>query len=132
MVEEIWEGTTMRAFAEQVRSGTNLSSTDEASRVARATLTTLAESISGGQTDELMQGLPPELQRELSQRSGQARSLDKTEFLDRVSGEIATTDPETTEQQVRAVLTTLRNWAPAGESSDTVAQLPRSIAALFR
>ncbi|MHA6803678.1 DUF2267 domain-containing protein [Salinifilum ghardaiensis] len=127
----MWEGTTMRAFVEQVQSGAGLSSTDEASRVARATLTALAEGIGGGQTDELMQGLPPELRRELSHRSGQARALDKTEFLDRVSDEIATTDPDTTEQQVRAVLTTLRNWAPEGGTDDAVAQLPRSIAALF-
>ncbi|MBA8824184.1 uncharacterized protein (DUF2267 family) [Saccharopolyspora lacisalsi] len=122
----------MRTFAEQVQQAASLSSVDEASRVARATLTTLAEAVSAGQVDELTRGLPPELQRELSQRSGQARSLDKTEFLDRVSGEIATTDLETAEHQTRAVLTTLRAWAPEGETDDTVAQLPRSIAELFR
>lgn len=122
----------MRTFAEQVRSSAGLSSSDEASRVSRATLTTLAEAISAGQVDELAQGLPPELRSELSQRSGQARSLNKTEFLDRVSGEIATTDMEATEEQVRAVLTTLRQWAPEGETDDTVAQLPRSLAGLFQ
>jgi uncharacterized protein (DUF2267 family) len=130
-MEAIWESPTMRAFAEQVQSKADLSA-DEASRVARATLTTLAEGVSGGQVDDLTQGLPPELQHELSQRSGQARSLEKTEFLDRVSGEIATTDLETTERQVRAVLTTLRDWAPEGETSDTEAQLPRSLTELFR
>lgn len=56
----------------------------------------------------------------------------RQEFLDRVSGEIATTDLESTERQVRAVLTTLREWAPEGEIDDTVAQLPGSIASLFR
>lgn len=121
----------MRVFVEQVQSRAGLSSTDEASRVARATLTTLAESITGGQVDELMQGLPAELQYELSQRSGQARSMDKSDFLDRVSGQIAATDLETTEGQVRAVLSTLREWAPEGETDDTVAQLSRPIAALF-
>ncbi|ASU80510.1 DUF2267 domain-containing protein [Actinopolyspora erythraea] len=128
---EIWQSTPMRTFAEQVRQRADMSSADEASRVARATLTTLAEAVSAGQVDELAEGLPEELRNELSQRSGQARSLNKTEFLDRVSGEIATTDLETTEHQVRAVLTTLRQWAPAGETSDTVAQLPGSIAGLF-
>lgn len=130
-MNEIWQSTQMRNFAEQVRQGAELSSRDEASRVARATLTTLAEAVSAGQVDELAEGLPEELRNELSQRSGQARSLNRTEFLDRVSGEIATTDLETTEQQVRAVLTTLRQWAPSGETSDTVAQLPGSIAELF-
>ncbi|WP_438387731.1 DUF2267 domain-containing protein [Actinopolyspora saharensis] len=122
----------MRTFAEQVQQTAGMTSTDEASRVVRATLTTLAEAISGGQVDELVEGLPPEVRRELSQRSGQARSLGETEFLDRVSGEIATTDLEATEQQVRAVLTTLRQWAPHGEIDDTAAQLPRSLAKLFR
>lgn len=128
----IWESATMREFVEQVRSKAGLSSADEASRVARATLTTLAEGVSGGQVDDLTQGLPPELQHELAQRSGQARSLGKTEFLDRVSGEIATTDFEVTERQVRAVLTTLREWAPEGETRDTEEQLPRSLAPLFQ
>lgn len=131
MQEEIWQGESMRTFAEQVRQRTDLESADEASRVTRATLTTLAEAISGGQVDELMQGLPPEVQRELSQRSGQARSLGETGFLDRVSGEIATTDEERTEQQARAVLSVLHEWAPRGEIGDTVAQLPRSVAKLF-
>ncbi|MFC7341859.1 DUF2267 domain-containing protein [Saccharopolyspora griseoalba] len=130
-MEAVWESSTMRSFVEQVQSKTGLSA-DEASRVSRAALTTLAESVSGGQVDDLTQGLPPELQHELSQRGGQARALDKAAFLDRVSGEIATTDLETTEQQVRAVLTTLRDWAPEGETGDTEAQLPGSIAELFR
>ncbi|GAB3300083.1 DUF2267 domain-containing protein [Parasphingorhabdus pacifica] len=131
-MESVWQGDPMLSFIEQVRESTGLSSSDEASRVSRATLTTLAESISAGQVDDLMQGLPPELQRELSQRSGQARSLDKMGFLDRVSGEIATADIETTEQQVRAVLTTLREWAPQGETANTLEQLPQSVADLFR
>ncbi|MGJ7907734.1 DUF2267 domain-containing protein [Actinopolyspora sp. H202] len=129
---EIWQSEPMRDFAEQVRQRAEMSSLDEASRVARATLTTLAEAVSAGQVDELAEGLPDEMRNELSQRSGQARSLNKLEFLDRVSGEIATTDLETTEDQVRAVLTTLREWAPAGETSDTVEQLPGPIAGLFQ
>ncbi|SFT62556.1 Uncharacterized conserved protein, DUF2267 family [Actinopolyspora lacussalsi subsp. righensis] len=129
---EIWQSEPMRDFAEQVRQRAEISSLDEASRVARATLTTLAEAVSAGQVDELAEGLPEELRNELSQRSGQARSLNKFEFLDRVSGEIATIDLETTEDQVRAVLTTLREWAPSGETTDAVEQLPGPIAALFQ
>ncbi|SFE47045.1 Uncharacterized conserved protein, DUF2267 family [Actinopolyspora alba] len=128
---EIWQSEPMRDFAEQVRQSAGMSSADEASRVARATLTTLAEAVSAGQVDELAEGLPEELRNELSQRSGRARSLNKLEFLDRISGEIATTDLETTEEQVRAVLTTLRRWAPSDETADTVEQLPGSIAGLF-
>jgi uncharacterized protein (DUF2267 family) len=126
-----WNGTTMRSFVEDVQGATNLDSADEAERLTRATLGTLAEGISGGQVDDLMPELPEELRRELSGRSGQARSLDKTGFLDRVSGEITTTDMETTEDLVRGVLRTLRSWAPEGQIDDTVDQLPRSISEMF-
>lgn len=132
MTDPIWQSSSMDQFAEQVREATDLTSSDEASRVARATLTTLAEAISAGEVDKLTLGLPPELQHELSQRSGQARSLDKQGFLDRVGGEIATADFDATEQQVRAVLSTLHGWAPHGEIDDTIDQLPQAIADLFR
>ncbi len=132
MTEAVWDSGTMRSFVEQVQDSAGLSSFEETDALARATLRTLAESISGGQVDELTRGLPQELRDELSKRSGQARSMEKTAFLDRVSGAIQTTDLEAAEQQVRAVLTTVREWAPAGETDDTVNQLPSSIAGLFR
>lgn len=132
MTEAVWDDATMSSFVEQAQEAAGLSSFEEADALVRATLRTLAESISGGQVDDLTRGLPQDVRDELSKRSGQARSMDKNGFLDRVSGSIQTTDLEVAEQQVRAVLKTVREWAPAGETDATVDQLPKSIAGLFR
>lgn len=131
MTEAIWDSSTMREFVQQVQQSAGLSSFEETDTLVRTTLNTLAEAVTGGQIDELARGLPRELRDELAHRSGQARSMDKHGFLDRVSGALQTTDLDRTEQQVRAVLQTVRAWAPEGESSDTVRQLSSSIAALF-
>lgn len=131
MTEALGDSATMRSFVEQAQKAAGLASFEESDTLVRATLNTLAESVSGGQIDELAQGLPKELQDEMSRRSGQARSMDKNGFLDRVSGPIQTTDLERTEEQVRAVLRTVRQWAPRGETPDTMQQLPSSIAELF-
>lgn len=132
MTEAVWDDATMSSFVEQAQEAAGLSSFEEADALVRATLRTLAESISGGQVDDLTQGLPQDVRNELSKRSGQARSMDMNGFLDRVSGSIQTTDLEVAEQQVRAVLKTVREWAPAGETEATVDQLPKSLAGLFR
>lgn len=132
MTEAVWAGDSMRSLVEQVRQAAGLSSFEESDALVRATLATLAESISAGQFDALARGLPKEVRTELSGRGGQARAIDERGFLDRVSGSIQATDLETTEQQVRAVLTTVRSWAPEGEVSDTVEQLPRSLRKLFK
>jgi uncharacterized protein (DUF2267 family) len=131
MTEAIWDSSTMRQFVQQVQQAAGLSSFEETDTLVRTTLNTLAEAVTGGQIDELAPGLPQELRAELAHRSGQARSMDKQGFLDRVSGAIETTDLDRTEQQVRAVLQTVRAWAPEGQSADTRRQLSRSIAALF-
>ena len=132
MTAAVWDDAKMSSFVEQAQEAAGLSSFEEADALVRATLRTLAESISGGQVDDLTHGLPQDVRNELSKRSGQARSMDKNGFLDRVSGSIQTTDLEAAEQQVRAVLKTVREWAPAGETEATVDQLPKSLAGLFR
>ena len=132
MTEALGDSPTMRSFVEQAQEAAGLSSFEEADALVRATLNTLAESVTGGQVDELAEGLPKELRNELNNRSGQARSMDRTGFLDRVSGAVQTTDLERTEEEVRAVLRTVRQWAPRGETPDTMQQLPSSIAELFR
>jgi len=131
MTGALGDSTTMRDFVEQVRQAAGMSSYEEASALSRVTLRTLAEAVTGGQIDELAPGLPDDLRTELAGRSGQARSMDKNGFLDRVSGSVQTTDLEQVEQQVRAVLRTVRAWAPQGEAPDTARQLPKSLAALF-
>ncbi|MBE9376618.1 DUF2267 domain-containing protein [Saccharopolyspora sp. HNM0983] len=131
MSESLNEDQALRTFVQQVQTRAGLASPQEADVATRVTLRTLAEAVSGGQVDDLRASLPPELQDELGQRSGQARQLDRAGFLDRASGEMLTTDQDAVQQQVRAVLATLREWAPDREIEDTVRQLPTSIAELF-
>lgn len=131
MTEAVDDSSPMRSFVEQVQQSADLSSFEESDALVRATLKTLAEAVTGGQIDELTGGLPKELRDELTGRSGQARSMDKNGFLDRVSGAVQTTDRDRVENQVRAVLQTVRAWAPEGETSDTLKQLPSSLVALF-
>ena len=131
MTEAVEDSSQMRSFVEQVQDSAGLSSFEESDALVRATLRTLAEAVTGGQIDDLAQALPQELRAELSRRSGQARSMDKDGFLDRVSGAVETTDLDRTERYVRAVLQTVRARAPEDEISNTMKQLPSSIVALF-
>ena len=132
MTTSVWQGEVLRAFVEQVRVAAGLETTAEAEAVSRATLRTLAERVSSGQVDDVMQGLPSELRHELSQRSGQARSFDRAGFVERVSGEITTADADAADHQARAVLRVLQDWSPTGEIDRTVDQLPPALAEMFR
>lgn len=132
MTTPVWQGEVLRAFVEQVRLAAGLESSAEAEAVARATLSTLAERVSSGQVDDLLQGLPAELRAELSGRSGQARAFDRAGFVDRVSGEITTADADAADHQARAVLRVLQDWSPTGEIDRTVDQLPPALADMFR
>lgn len=122
----------MEEFLRRVREYAGTSSSIEADRVARATVSTLADRITAGQIKELAAGLPHELRDETGQRTGQAESFDKREFLDRISGEIDTVDLDEAESQVQAVLRVVREWAPEGQIDDTIAQLPHDLKDMFR
>lgn len=131
MTEPSPEGPTMDSFLAQVAERAGLSDRQEADRLARATVSTLSERITGGQVNELSPGLPPELGTELARYEGQAQAFDKHTFLDRVSGEIDTVDLDEVERQVRAVFSILREWVPAAEIDDTLGQLPPELAEMF-
>lgn len=126
------QGLTMETFLEQVQQRAGLASREEADRLARATMSSLSERVTNGQVNDLSPALPPELRTELGRHAGQAQAFDKDTFLDRLSGEIDTVDIDEVERQVRAVFAVLREWAPAGEIDDTLAQLPADLAGLFR
>jgi uncharacterized protein (DUF2267 family) len=125
------ESTTLQEFVQRVQSMADLANYDEAEQVARATLSTLGETVSGGEAKQLGSWLPPELQSELAEKHGQASSFDKRQFLDKVAGKIYTVDLDRAEVQVSAVLQVLRSAAPANEINDTIAQLPQQLAAMF-
>lgn len=121
----------MQRFLQQVRETAGLASDQEAERLSRGTISALAEALSAGQANELAAGLPEELHFELGASTGQAERFDAPGFLDRISGEIDTVDPDKVESQVKSVLSVLYDWAPEGQIGDTLEQLPSGIAALF-
>lgn len=119
----------MQLFTSRVRAETDLEFSAEAEVLARATMRQLREQISSGQAEQLTAGLPPELVGELTGRTGShAASLDKTTFIDQVSGDVHATDFEVVERQVHAVLAVLRSWAFDGQLEQT---LPKPLADMF-
>lgn len=125
------QGATMETFLDQVRREAELASQEEAGRLTRATLSALGDSVSEGETAKLAPALPPELRSVLSSRSTQARSFDKSTFLDAVSSGTDSTDLEEVERQARAVLRTMRSWEPENNVDKALDQLPPGIADLF-
>lgn len=125
------ESTTLQEFVQRVQGLADIGNYDEAEQVARATLSSLGETVSGGQAKQLATWLPPELQAELAEKHGQASSFDKRQFLDKVAGKIYTVELDRAEAQVSAVLQVVRSAAPSNEIDDTIAQLPPELSAMF-
>jgi uncharacterized protein (DUF2267 family) len=101
----------------------------EAARHATdAVLDTLAERVAGGQVDDMIEVLAPELRPPLErgkQRSGgKAQRMSLDEFVRRV-GERERASYDDALEHARAVLATLREALPDKEFSDMLSQLPR-------
>lgn len=123
--------TVEENFLARVQQHSGLTSRSETRRLTEATLNALAVAVSEGQMAQLAQHLPVGLQPG-DRGAGQAASLDKTAFLDAVSGAVPSTDPEEVEILTSAVLNTVREQVPVAQVSDTLAQLPDDLAVLFR
>jgi uncharacterized protein (DUF2267 family) len=95
---------------------------DEAERVTRATLETLSERVTGGEAQDLASQLPKPLQDPLQPHNG-AESFGLGEFERRVS-ERAGVPVSKADDDVRAVLTTVREAVSGGEFDDLMEQLP--------
>jgi len=95
---------------------------DQAETIARATLQTLADRITGGEFDDLTAQLPKPLKDELTAPREEAESFDVDEFIRRVS-ERAHVDPETARNGAMATLTTVREAVTPGEFDDITSQL---------
>ncbi len=118
-------------FHKQVEQRGPFEASDDADRVIRATLDTLAQAVSSAQLDSLIAPLPQDLQPYRAENE-HAKPLDMPEFLDRVGGYSSSVEPAVVERQVRAVLSTIADWQPSDETvRDTLAQLPPQLADLF-
>lgn len=120
-------------FIHQVQNRASLDSQSHSERAIQATLETLAERISGDETEHLCAQLPQELTQYLQQgkqepKRGQVFSLG--EFVQRVSDREQVTLPEAT-QHARLVLEVLEQAVTPGEISDIRANLPADFEPLF-
>jgi uncharacterized protein (DUF2267 family) len=97
---------------------------DKAEEVARATLKTLADRITGGEADDLAAQLPTPLKDTLTKAQDEAERFDVDEFIRRVS-ERAHVDPDTARTGAMATLATVREAVTPGEFDDVTAQLPK-------
>ncbi|MGC1213035.1 MAG: DUF2267 domain-containing protein [Micromonospora sp.] len=104
--------------------------TEQAATIARATLQTLAERVTGTEAADLAAQLPDELSAYLATPAGGPRATGGTvAFLHRVADR-AGVDAAVAEVGVRAVLSTLRETVTVGEFEDLVAQLPKGFDAM--
>jgi uncharacterized protein (DUF2267 family) len=106
---------------------------DRARQATEAVLETLAERIAGGEVDDLIASLPPELHPPLRKgnelSNGTARRMSLDEFVRRVAEREGVTPPLALEH-ARAVFATLREALPDNEFFDVTAQLPGDYAAV--
>lgn len=104
--------------------------TEQAATIARATLQTLAERVTGAEAADLAAQLPDELSGYLTAPAGGPRPTGgAVQFLHRVADRAAV-DPAVAEVGVRAVLSTLREAVTVGEFQDLVGQLPKGFDAM--
>ncbi|WKU05464.1 DUF2267 domain-containing protein [Micromonospora sp. HUAS LYJ1] len=116
-------------FLESVRRQAGLPST-EAANVIRATLTTLAERISGGEARDLAAQLPEEYRGYLHKEVEFAETLDRVEFLNEVRTRAGLDDQRAVEG-ARAVLMTLREAMSADAFENLDSELSEDIRQLF-
>ncbi|WP_446215117.1 DUF2267 domain-containing protein [Micromonospora sp. IBHARD004] len=102
----------------------------EAANVIRATLTTLAERISGGEARDLAAQLPEEFRGYLHKELDFGERLDLVEFLNEVRARTGMDDQRAAEG-ARAVLATLREAVSAEELKDLESELPKDIRQLL-
>ncbi|WP_055493743.1 DUF2267 domain-containing protein [Streptomyces sp. TP-A0356] len=96
---------------------------DEAARLTRATMLTLAERITAGEAEDLAEVLPPEVAPPLMPPVDVAQKFGLDEFVRRVS-ERANVDETVARRGVRAVFMTLHDAVPGKEFQDVMDQLP--------
>lgn len=95
----------------------------EAVALTRATLTTLAERISGGEARHLAAQLPAPLGDAMLPAEEEAEAFSFDEFVDRVA-QRSRTNTDTAEIAVAAVMETIRDAVTAGEFDEVLSQLP--------
>jgi uncharacterized protein (DUF2267 family) len=107
-----------------------LTDTEMAEILTRATLEVLAQRISGGETRDLAEQLPPEFDEALQPENEKAEPFDLEVFIQRVADR-ALVDFDAARAGVRAVFQTLSEAVTGDEFDDVLAQLPREYTELL-
>jgi uncharacterized protein (DUF2267 family) len=118
-------------FLNKVQDRIGPTQPDEARRAITATLSTLSERISGGETEDLAAQLPQELKEPIQRSGEQAEAFSLEEFLARV-GEREGVNTDTARNHASAVMTVLGEAVSGGQLDDIRAQLPQEFAPLFQ
>jgi uncharacterized protein (DUF2267 family) len=95
-----------------------------AERATRATLETLAERLTSGESLDLAAQLPKPMSTALRPPTEAAQKFGADEFVRRVADRIGS-DERQARNVVRAVFATMRESISSGEFDDILAQLPR-------
>lgn len=118
-------------FIGQVQHHARLSSRGDAEVATRATLTTLAERLSGGEANDLASQLPRGIAESLrTEFAGAGMRFPVEEFFERVSQREGVDVPRAI-YHARAVIAVLSEAVSPGEMADVRAQLPSDYARLF-
>jgi uncharacterized protein (DUF2267 family) len=117
-------------FLNKVQDRIGPAQPEEARRAIIATLETLGERISGGESSDLAEQLPEELKEPLRQASEDNEEFSLDEFLKRV-GERENIDTDEAREHVSAVMTVLKEAVSGGELDNIRAQLPQEFEPLF-
>jgi uncharacterized protein (DUF2267 family) len=117
-------------FLNKVQDRIGPAQPEEARRAIIATLETLGERISGGESSDLAEQLPEELKEPLRQAGEDNEEFSLDEFLKRV-GERENIDTDEAREHVSAVMTVLKEAVSGGELDNIRAQLPQEFEPLF-
>ena len=116
-------------FLGQVQARGRLSSTEDAVKATRATLTVLATRLAGNEADDLAAQLPEEIGRFLTGHDETER-FNVKEFFARVS-EMEGVDLPQSIHHARAVVSVVQDAVAEGEIKDIRQQLPDDFGPLF-
>ena len=119
-------------FIGKVQTMAGLPSEDEAVKITRVTLETLATRLAGNEPQHLADQLPAEIGRFLTESEGARRteSFSLDEFYQRVAERTGAEEPAA-RHHCRAVMSVLRNALSPGEIEDMKSPLPPEFDALL-
>jgi uncharacterized protein (DUF2267 family) len=117
-------------FIAEVQDAAEVDTTEEAERITRTTLTTLAVRLGGGEAGDLADQLPEPLKEQVADAGVSQERFTLEDFFARI-GEAEDIDPLEAEERVRAVTGVMSEAITRGELIDVFSRLPEDFTDLF-